>query len=182
MSQPSFSINDHVYLAPLTIADSEAILHLVNINRDYLSPYLYWVENVVDKASAKDYIEQRANSGLPSAAWYKVMVNEQLSGVFAIKEVRAQQQVAELGYWLAKQVQGKGVLTSILSRLPELLANSLVNCIEFRVLNQNQASMNVALKAGAVHVDTKTNYMKMNETMQDLLVFQLPLSTLQAHN
>lgn len=168
-------ISPQIYLSPLNISDAPSILALVNNNRARLAEYLYWVENVLCVDSTEQYIFKRLNSGLNEAHWFKIYFNNEISGVFAVKSVCPQTQVAELGYWLGDNAKGNGVISQIVNSLPKLLANTSANTIEFRCLEQNHASIKVALRAGAMLVGSILDYMVVNGIKQNLNIYRVAL-------
>lgn len=162
-------ISADITLQPLLRADSTHVLNLVNDSRPQLGQFLYWVNDVIDLASAEQYIEQRINSGLPNAQWHTIVFNNEVCGVFAIKSIDPDTGVAEVGYWLSHRVHGNGIISDILPHVPRL-AN--IKTIEFRCLDKNIASINVAKKFGAEHISTSPNFIIADGINQDLLIFQ----------
>ncbi|WP_372770926.1 GNAT family N-acetyltransferase [Pseudoalteromonas sp.] len=170
-----FQISLQISLRPLKIADASAIFALVSQNRTQLAEYLYWVEHVQCVDSAKHYILERVNSGLNEAHWFKIYFNDEMCGVFAIKSVCLQTQVAELGYWLSDSAKGNGVISQIVNYLPKLLANTSAKAIEFRCLEQNHASIKVALRAGATLVAALPEFTVVNGIKQNLNIYRVAL-------
>ncbi|MDE3270455.1 GNAT family N-acetyltransferase [Pseudoalteromonas sp. G4] len=168
-------ISPQIILRPLNLSDASAILSLVNLNRERLAEYLYWVEDVQCVDSAKQYIFDRVNNGLNEAHWFKIYFNNEICGVFAVKSVCPQTHVAELGYWLGDSAKGNGVISQIVNYLPKLLANTSANAIEFRCLEQNHASIKVALRAGANLVGSIPDFMVANGIKQNLNIYRVTL-------
>ncbi|WP_462158797.1 GNAT family N-acetyltransferase [Pseudoalteromonas sp. GB56] len=168
-------ISDTLCLAPLTKADAEIIHELVNRNRVQLREFLYWVDEVICVQSARAYITQRVDSGLPNAHWFKVHFNNKVCGVFAIKSVCEETYTAELGYWLCSSVHGNGLINKIIEHLVLLVPSLQVEVIEFRCLELNHASISVALKSGAHFVQSIPNYMVANNVTQSLNIYRLEL-------
>lgn len=168
-------ISPQIFLSPLNISDAPAILALVNLNRERLTAYLYWVEDVQCVDAARQYIFERINSGLNEAHWFKIYFNNEICGVFAVKSVCPQTQVAELGYWLGDNGKGNGVISQIVNYLPKLLANTSANAIEFRCLEQNHASIKVALRAGAYLVGSIPGFMEASGIKQNLNIYRVTL-------
>ncbi|MFY8351228.1 GNAT family N-acetyltransferase [Pseudoalteromonas sp. SSM20] len=168
-------ISPQIILRPLNLLDASAILSLVNLNRERLAEYLYWVEDVRCVDSAKQYIFDRVNNGLNEAHWFKIYFNNEICGVFAVKSICPQTHVAELGYWLGDSAKGNGVISQIVKYLPKLLANTSANAIEFRCLEQNHASIKVALRAGANLVGSIPDFMVANGIKQNLNIYRVTL-------
>jgi ribosomal-protein-serine acetyltransferase len=169
------NISSDIRLSQLNITDASQILALVDANRSQLEQFLYWVQKVNCENTARDYIQQRVDSGLPQAQWFKIIFKNKPSGVFAIKSVSAKGHVAELGYWLSADAQGYRVISSIILQLPQLLGESGAKIIEFRCLSENVSSIAVAENAGARLVKSRPNFMTINELSQDLNIYRAEL-------
>ena len=169
-------VSEQIELSPLKATDAPAILEQVNASRALLNRYLYWVEGVTCLASAQKYITERIHSGLPGARWFKILFNNQISGVFAVKSVSPDTGIAELGYWLTTTAHGHGIISQIIAKLPEILADSEAETVEFRCLEQNTASIKIALRSGAKLVDSIPDFMLTNKVSQKLNIYQVPLS------
>ncbi|MBU2970836.1 GNAT family N-acetyltransferase [Pseudoalteromonas sp. C2R02] len=166
-------VTDKIKLIQLTASDAFSIYNLVEQSRDELSEYLYWVKDVIDPETAKNYISQRINSGLSGASWFKIQFNSNDCGVFAIKSICDTTGLAELGYWLSHHFYKKGIMTSIVKNLPHYLKqNTNAKIIEFRCLEENLASINIAQKSGAVLVNSLPNYMEIANSNQKLNIYQ----------
>jgi len=173
------TISDQISLSPLKGSDAPAILEQVNASREHLSQYLYWVEGVTCIASAQKYITDRVHSGLPGALWFKIYFNNQVSGVFAVKSVCPDAGIVELGYWLTTAAHGHGIISQIIARLPKVLADTGAKTVEFRCLEQNTASIKIALKSGARLVGSIPDFLVANQVSQSLNIYRMPLPDLQ---
>ncbi|MBQ4800504.1 GNAT family N-acetyltransferase [Pseudoalteromonas sp. MMG006] len=168
-------IAEHIKLAPLVEGDAAGILKTVNLSRASLGEFLPWVEGVNNIESAKKYILDRVNSGLNGSRWFKIYYKDNLSGVFAVKFICPDLNIAELGYWLTSDVQGNGIIGQVIARVPSILKNTSAKVIEFRCLEQNVASIKIALKSGASLVDTIPNFVAVDNTRQQLNIYQVAL-------
>lgn len=165
-------ITEQIALSPLLVTDALEILNLVNANRVNLAKFLSWVREVKCIDSAQRYLSDRINSDLSGARWFKIYFKGRISGIFAIKSVCLDSFVAELGYWLASAAQGHGVIRKVIEKLPEILNGSGVKIIEFRCLEQNYASINIALKSGATLVDTIAGDTFTHQTQQKMHIYR----------
>jgi len=168
-------IAEHIKLAPLVKSDAADILQTVNLSRASLGKFLPWVEGVNNIESAKKYILDRVNSGLNGSRWFKIYYKDNLSGVFAVKSICPVLNVAELGYWLSSDAQGNGIISQVITRVPIILKNTSAKVIEFRCLEQNAASIKIALKSGASLVGTIPNFASVGNTRQQLNIYQVVL-------
>ena len=168
-------IAEHIKLAPLVESDAEDILKTVNLSRASLGKFLPWVEGVNNIESAKKYILDRVNSGLNGSRWFKIYYKDNLSGIFAVKSICPELNVAELGFWLSSDAQGNGIISQVITRVPIILKNTSAKVIEFRCLEQNVASIKIALKSGASLVGTIPNFVSVSNTRQQLNIYQVDL-------
>jgi len=168
-------VSNHIRLTPLDVSDAAVIFALVNTNRIGLSEFLYWVKDVKCIYSARKYISERVHSGLNGAHWFKIQFNDNVSGVFAIKSVCPSTFVAEIGYWLCGSAHGCGIIHQIVGNFLKIVPKEGVSAIEFRCLEHNHASINVALKSGATLVDSIPKFMVANGVKQDLNIYRLQL-------
>lgn len=172
----TITISPHITLRPLTLEHQQSVLNLVNNSRQHLAKYLYWVDSVVDNTSCHRYIDQRINSGLNGAQWQAIYFNNKLVGIFAVKSV-SNEGIAELGYWLTHTAVGHGIINQIIAQAPLLLLQDTpAHTIEICCLCQNQASINIAKKAGATLHHIKPDYLEHNQQMQSLHVYRKSLS------
>jgi len=167
-------INEKLHLIPLTVDDDSDIFQCVEHNRQLLHKYLYWVETVTDVASCRQYIDERANSNLSGKQWHKVMYQDRVSGVFAVKSIDSHG-VAEVGYWLSEAVHGQGIIALIIKKLVELACGFGISCIEFRCLKGNLASIGVAKRCGAVKEGMLESFLVLDGEAQDLDIYRLRL-------
>ena len=97
--------------------------------------------------------------------------------MFGIKSVNSDDGVAEVGYCLAGDVQGRGIIATIINAMSPYLETELgARILEFRCLDANQASMNIALRAGAVLTQIIPGFMMLNGTSHNLNIYQVRLS------
>ncbi len=169
-------VNTDIVLKPLLSGDAKNILLLVNESRKNLQQYLYWVAKVVDEKTAQQYILERVDSHLPQAEWFKIIFHGQIVGVFGIKQISEKTKIAEVGYWLAIKFHGNGIIQNIIKFIGQYLShNKKARVLEFRCLENNFASINVAKKSGAQYLKKIQNYYTINNANQDLYIYQLKL-------
>jgi ribosomal-protein-serine acetyltransferase len=88
------------------------VFALVDRDREYLSEWLPWVEATTTSddslAFIKASLEQFANNnGFAAGIWSE----NQFAGVIGTHKIQWLNRKVELGYWLGKSFQGKGIVT-----------------------------------------------------------------------
>lgn len=77
-----------------------------------------------------------------------------------------------IGYLV--QLKGMG-LPIIIHKLLEIMSETGAKSVEFRCLEQNHASINIALKSGAKLINSIPNFMVVNGFMQNLNIYRVQL-------
>jgi ribosomal-protein-serine acetyltransferase len=104
-------VDDEIELRVLTERDADALFALVDANRDHLREWLPWVDGSRSSDDTRAFIresrEQMAKGALyPLGTWYR----GQVAGGMGLR-VDVQSRRAEIGYWLAQPLQGRGIVT-----------------------------------------------------------------------
>ncbi len=172
----TIQISATVALKLLSLSDAPALLKVVNDSRQRLHRYLNWVEQVTDLASTEQYIKQRISSNLYNACWYGIYINDQLLGVFGIKYANTQTNIAEIGYWLGDGAAGQGIVSLIITTIrPQLHAQFGTQTLEFKILEENMASIRIAQKAGAQFIESRPYETVTSFSKQRLLIYHAPI-------
>jgi ribosomal-protein-serine acetyltransferase len=114
MSAPiRIPINDHLELRQRQPEDAEELFTLTDANRTYLRHWLPWLDycNTPDdtRQNITASLKQAADgTGLAVSIWY----HGRIVGVTGFNEIRKADRVGQIGYWLACELQGKGIMLS----------------------------------------------------------------------
>jgi ribosomal-protein-serine acetyltransferase len=97
--------------------DSAELTALIAANREHLAPWLPWAathgfEDAVDHLEQKR-LQVEANDGFEAA----IVVDGQVGGVVGFHAVDWVNRSTSIGYWLAADVQGRGVATAAVRAL-----------------------------------------------------------------
>ncbi len=167
----SIHVTEEIVLETLSRSDAKAVFDLVENNRNQLQQYLYWVDDVTDIKSTEQYIDARINSGLPEARWYKIVFRNKVSGIFGVKSLCREQSEAEIGYWLSQGAQRYGVVSRIISEVCTILKSEGIHFLKINCLQENQASIAVAERSGAIHTGIISDYLQVAGQFQDLYTY-----------
>ncbi len=103
---------DEIELKTFSLGESLLLFSLVDKNRDYIGEWFTWVEktkSVEDvEIKIKEWEEkEKKGEGINFGIWYK---NKPV-GVVGFNYVNKEHKKGEIGYWLDKDHQGKGIMT-----------------------------------------------------------------------
>src|SRR5262245_7868125 len=107
-----FVIDSTVALRVLREDDAAELFALTDANRAYLRRWLPWVDLVTSEEDSRSFLStvtaQREEGRGPT---FGVLCEERLAGVVGFLPVDRVNRIGEIGYWLAPQSQGRGVMT-----------------------------------------------------------------------
>ncbi len=143
-------VDKDIYLKLLSKSEVEELFVLIDKNRDYLQLWLPWVVNINKPDDLNSFIKNAREkyasyNGFESGIWFK----EQLVGIVGLKDIDWADQKAEIGYWLASDWQGKGIITRSCRALLETAFIKLkLNKVEIHCAEGNLKSKAVAERLG----------------------------------
>ncbi len=143
-------VDDEITLRLIEKEDALLLAQRVHENASYLKPYMQWIHEDYSIADAEMFIALvrsyfAEETFLPLTIWYQ----GRLVGMVSAKEIHPVHRSAELGYWIERPAQGKGIMTRALKRvLRELFDNRRLNRVSIRCAAHNDKSRSVAERLG----------------------------------
>lgn len=145
----SHPLDSEIKLVLLQPGHREELYSLTNQNRVYLSQWLPWVKDHTEQ-DTRLFIEasqrQFANNlGFQSGIFYR----NKLTGCIGLHNIDWKNRKSSIGYWIAEQYQGHGLITrSCRTLLDFVFADLGLNRMEIRAGVHNQKSRSVAIRLG----------------------------------
>ena len=144
-----FKVDDNIVLKSFTVDDAEERYDIIDKNREFLKKWLGWLDFYHSKQDVIDFTKVCLNNeknkiSLPLAIYY----NGKFAGSIELKDLDFRNKKAEIGYWLAKEFTGKGIM---------------IKTTKFMILTatENSASQAITEKLGF----TKEGMIKDNECL-----------------
>ena len=145
---PRFELSDGLQLRSLTEADVKELYGLIEANRSYLAPWMPWAAGQTVDGTAefvRKSIKQEADDDGFQVA---VIVDGAIAGVLG-HEVDRENRTTTIGYWLAEDQQGRGLMTAAVKRLLEHAFDELrLNRVGIEVAPNNPRSRALAERLG----------------------------------
>jgi ribosomal-protein-serine acetyltransferase len=154
---------------------AEPFYQVVNRNREHLRKWLPWVESTNSAADvaafARRGLDQYArNQGFHAGIW----MDNRPAGCVGLKPVDWMNSRVEIGYWLAEDEQGKGVVTdSCRAIVRGLFEDWKLNRIEARVAVGNDRSAAVPTRLGFVLESVEREGSRLYDRLVDTRKFVL---------
>jgi ribosomal-protein-serine acetyltransferase len=112
-----FELSDDVHLRPLEEADADELYRLIDDNRSHLAPWMPWAaEQTLDGTAEfirSAIAQEKSDDGFQVA----LEVGGAIAGVLGYHGVERKNLVATIGYWLASDRQGTGLITAAVAVL-----------------------------------------------------------------
>lgn len=143
-------LRDGVELRLLEERYADAIFDAVDRNRAYLREWLVWVDGTTGREAALEFIQKTLhqfarNEGFATGIW----AGEQCIGSVGFHTINWVDRKVELGYWLDRERQGKGLMTSACrAMIAHAFMEWKLNRVEIRCATGNRASNRVAERLG----------------------------------
>lgn len=165
--------SDHAYLQLLEERHAPEVFALIDRDRAYLRQWLPWVdatESVDDSLSfIRSSLEQFAsNKGFVAGIWSE----GQFCGVIGTHKLDLLNRKGEIGYWLGKSHQGKGIITAACGAVVTYLLSEMdLNRVEIQCAVKNEKSCAVPRRLGFVEEGVAREAQLLHGQFHDLRRF-----------
>ncbi|PLR81206.1 RimJ/RimL family protein N-acetyltransferase [Bacillus canaveralius] len=171
----SLKVNQEIELQLLQLRDAEELYQLVDSNRRHLRQWLPWVDSMNSPLQYHSiipmWLKQFAdNNGFNLGIRY----NKILVGSLGFHHIDWHNEQTSIGYYLAEQAQGRGIMTKSVQALLNYAFYDLgLNRIEIRCGTRNIASRSIPVRLGFTEEGLIRDGEKLNGFFHDLIVYGL---------
>lgn len=146
----SFKLDNEIELRPYLEEDAEEIFTAVMENYDHLHPFLHWVVPEYSLEGVKEFIKQSQQASQEKLReGFGIFHNGKLIGSIGFNRFDWNAKVTELGYWIAKDFSGRGIITKSCKVLINYAFDELnLNRVEIRCAAENVRSRAIPEKLG----------------------------------
>ncbi len=140
-------------LRPCRETDGAPVFEAVAESLDTLVPWMAWCSAAYSLADAEQWVRDTIAARAAGTAFEFIITSSdgELYGICGLNAIDAVNRRANLGYWVRKSAQGRGLATEAVRQLVRWAAaeTELIR-LEVVVAEGNAASLRTARKAGAV--------------------------------
>lgn len=146
----AFTLNDEITLRTFIGSDSEAVLDLVKRNEEHLQEFMRWMTPDYSRSSAEAFVEKAiASAESGDGLGLAIIRNGQFIGSIGFVLIDWCARKTEIGYWLDKAQEGKGIVSAACKLLIEYAFEELgLNRIEIRCAADNLRSAAIPERLG----------------------------------
>ena len=165
-------VSNEITLRTYVPADADALFAAVNSNRQHLHPWLNWVAHTTKPEHSLKFIhDAKHRSDMQEALDMGIFLQDKVVGGIGMLNWDHDLKKAEIGYWLVREYEGKGIVTQSLNHFVPFLFNKLgLNKIEVRFVAPNKRSAKVAERLGCRIEGVLRQGMLRNGMPEDLVI------------
>ena len=142
--QQTIIVDNDISIRPTLMSDAPQIFDAFSTQGNYLRQWLPIAADFNTLDDVCDYIENCDCEGINS---YSIVYNGQFAGHIAIKHVSYLCHIAELGYWLTKSLQGRGIMTrSVQAFVNQLFTKTATNRLVIKCAVGNERSRRIPIR------------------------------------
>ena len=171
----SFNVDDQIKIEMLQQQHKEELFDLIDNNRDHLRKWLLWVDK---RKSAQDFesiipiwiTNYANNNGFDAGIRY----NGTLVGMIGLHFIDWKNRETSIGYFLAEQYQGKGIVTRCVRALVNYLFEEMeIHRIEIQVAENNRRSIAIPEKLRFTQEGIKREGQWLYDHYENLIIFSM---------
>lgn len=169
----SYQVDKEIELVLLQQHHKDELFELIDRNRKYLRQWLLWVDK---RTCAEDFepiipmwLNNYANNNGFDAG---IRYNGELVGMIGLHYVDWKNSATSIGYFLAEDVQGKGIITKSIKAVMRYLFEVLgLQRIEIQCAKNNTKSIAIPVKLGFIQEGIKRDGQWLYDHFEDIVTF-----------
>lgn len=149
-------VTENITLYLPTTSEASTLYKMIDENREHLGTFLDWVENTKSVQDSIENIEKRIKGFEKNTSLdYLVKYDNICVGSVGFVKINTKNKNGEMGYWIEKKSEGKGIVSSCVKTLIEYGFNELgLHRITIKVNSDNVKSQNIAKRFSFKHEGT----------------------------
>ncbi len=146
----AFKIDGQLQLRLLETQYAEELYRLTDRNRQYLREWLPWVDETTSAENTKVFIQSSLSQFAASNGFQAgIFVDGKIGGCIGLHGVDWNNKKTSIGYWLASEYQGQGVMTRSCRAIVDYALDELnLNRVEIRAAEFNRKSRAIPERLG----------------------------------
>ena len=173
-----YDVDEEISLRMLSAKDSERLFEITDNSRSYLREWLPWVDDIKTAEDSLSFIRNgfqiyAERSGLTAGIFYK----SELVGVAGFNSFDWRNKIGYIGYWIAVDYQGYGIMTRVVRALTNYAFGEFkLNRVDIRAAYENIKSQAIPKRLGF----NKEGHIRQAEWLYDHYVDHLVYGMLKA--
>ncbi len=168
-------INPKLRLESIKQSMARVIFETIDRDREFLDPWLPFVNHTQQLSDTAHFIRSiLCQTGKRRDEVYSIWYLEQFAGLIGYKDTDWTNHKTEIGYWLAKNMQGKGIITNCVKTLLAFAFQKLkMNRVQIKVAKGNTKSAAIPQKLNFQYEGTEREGELHRNRYHDLEIYSL---------
>ena len=165
--------NDTIKLSFPEKEHAKDLYDVVEKYRSDIGRWLPWADETNSVQEEIDFIKYaRERTAAYKALILTILMNDKAVGTVDLHNISEKNSRAEIGYWISKDVQGRGIMTESVKRLVEISFRDLnLQKIIIMAESENLKSRAVAERSGFLYEATLKEHLVYKGEFKDLIVY-----------
>ncbi len=130
-------VDQEIVLRKIRTKDAEEVFETICQNRQFLRQWLPFVDQTQTKADTENYIRMLLEEkDQPRNEVFTIWYFHEFAGLAGFKDIDPINHKTEIGYWLAENMQGRGIMTRTVRKMTGY---------GFQAMNMNRIQIKVAI-------------------------------------
>lgn len=175
MRKNHLEINNKIKLCYPSPDFALPLFQLIESQREYLKDWMPWANKSNSLPEIKAILKENIRTNLSGQKLTIYIFSEtELIGSVALTHIDKEHFKAEIGYWLHREYQGKGIMTQCLQGLMDYVyRTSDTNRLYMQIPSDNRASIRLAERLNFQHEGTLRADAFINGKMNDMKIYGL---------
>jgi ribosomal-protein-serine acetyltransferase len=168
----SIIIDNRILLRSYQLDDAQELFKAVNNSRSHLQPWLEWINKTTKPEQSLHFIQQSLHQlNTQEALALGIFYNDKIIGGIGMHHWDQTTKKAQIGYWISKEYEGRGIINQCLTRFVDFLFEKIgLNKIEIHFIPANKRSARVADRLGCkVEGVIRQSYLR-NGKAEDIVI------------
>ena len=166
-------VDGEILLRRPTLEDAESLFALVDSNRQHLRRWLPWVDFVASPEDERLWVQAQLAEDAPEFVLLMVYKGD-VAGAVGIRGRGSRSRCGEIGYWIAENLQGRGIVTRSCRALVDYMFERLnMNRVVIRASADNVRSRGIPHRLGFTLEGIERQSELLYDTFQDVAVYSM---------
>jgi ribosomal-protein-serine acetyltransferase len=171
----TITIDDEIYLRTFVESDTTAVLKTVRDNYEHLRTFMEWAKPDYSLSDAEEFINKSVSERAENRTLnFGMFRGDKLIGTIGFAKFDHYAKVAEIGYWISQDEEGKGIMSRACRSLLDLAFGELgMNRVQIRCASANTRSAAIPEKLGFLKEGVQRRHIVRNGITYDFAIYGL---------
>ncbi len=168
-------IDEDTELRLLQEGDAETVFAAVEADRKHLREFLDWVDDNRRVEDTLAFISRAQEEARKGRAFHMAILHRgRLVGIVSLHNIDRNHRTAEMGYWLGRPYQGRGLMTRACAAVLDHAFGALgLNRVQVRSVSENAKSRAIPERLGFSHEGTVREGWRTSSRFHDIELYGL---------